>query len=135
MGFSSTTGNKYKHEAEPFKIHAGLYYEPMHSLQLTTAEWKLVTYLDIKGYKSLRPEYEALKQLTIELNRLCENYTTSSHCGHRFEIRHYTDKDRQIEYYMEQIHSLSRQPIEEFSFGKKRSTPFGFIGSLSKTLF
>lgn len=148
----STARGNLTHEnaclVTPVSERPGLYYERVSPLRLQHVDWRVVTFIDIRRFIKDIPIIEDQLLDTLEI---CVN--ASVHKGTSVPLVH--DKCRAIlrtDFLMDRIayaKSLVDDLVEIAEDSKiehpaesplprtvkKRSVPFGFIGTLSKSLF
>lgn len=131
LPYSSAFG----HEITPIKAKAGLYYEPLHQVRFTRAEWKLTTAIHLNILENLRPGLTMNLSLSSVLGE-CTSKFDEARCQQALRITDIKHKESLISVYLDKIQRLlsTPQPITPESQGK-RATPLAFIGSLSKSLF
>ena len=126
------------HQITEFTQNPGIYYENMHNVRFIKAHWKITTFIDLR---EIYHEGDFVTGQFEILNKSCP--VVFINCEDRF-LRASLLIAKNV-----QAETLYRQLLEdtiEFTHKKpketnypssiiKRSVPFGFIGSLSKTLF
>ena len=128
------------HRTQPLESNPGLYYERMQDVYFTETDWKVIEFIDINPLHYNATYYNIT--LDIIKTKCKENQKYPKLCGGLVE-RIYLLKEinkRINVHYDELMDTMSEvEPIDYSTPPSpktiKRSAPFGFIGSISKTLF
>lgn len=113
------------HEIQQITNHAGLYYEPLHEVHFTRTEWRLTTFKDLKPFETHQPTFAEVPVM----EHICKPYL-DDRCKALINKESLLSKNTLIDKYFAYIRK--QKGIEPTT---KRSVPFGFIGTMSKTLF
>ena len=133
-------GAEQTHRIQPLANNRGLYYERMQDVYFTETDWKVIVFIDITPLHYNATYYNT----TLDnIKTACkEKQKYPELCGGLVE-RTFLLKEinKKIQaHYDELIDTMSEvEPIDYSTPPSpksiKRSAPFGFIGSISKTLF
>lgn len=126
--FALTCGSVWTtptHNIRQITNHAGLYYEPLHEVHFTRTEWRLTTYIDLRRFEEQEPTFSEMDLM----EHGCKLYM-QDRCKIFLDKDSLKSKHTLIKKYLTYIRK--QQGIERIA---KRSAPFGFIGTISKTLF
>lgn len=127
-----------RYSVQESKVNPSIYFERLEDIHYTQADWKIAVFLDIVPL-----QFNAtLMNHTIQSIR----YSCKHHpyfCGVLTKILNYVETKTKIvtNIYEDMIESISEvEPFDPTEMSappsiRRRSAPFGFIGSLSKSLF
>ena len=128
------------HRIQPLKNNPGLYFERMQDVYFTETDWKVIVFINIIPLHYNASFYNAT--LDNIKTRCKGNQKYPELCGglvERIYLLKEINKRIQV-HYDELIDTMSEVEPIDYSIPPspktiKRSAPFGFIGSISKTLF
>lgn len=119
------TRTSQTHEIQQITNLAGLYYEPLHEVHFTRTEWHLTTFIDLKPFENHQPTFSEVPVM----EHICKPYL-EDRCKALINKENLLSKSTLIDKYFAYIRK--QKGIEPTT---KRSVPFGFIGTISKSLF
>ncbi|XP_076545644.1 uncharacterized protein LOC143305513 [Osmia lignaria lignaria] len=114
-----------------------MYFEKLHNIHLIAADWRVTLSIDISKLKTQFPlEYSELNGVYGK----CLSLTTATACAATLRLPHVYGKADQALSLQDQLNEIITefQTPESYDGPKtirRRSAPFGFIGSISHTLF
>lgn len=114
------------HDIQQITNRAGIYYEPMHEVHFTRTEWRLTTFIDLRPFENHQPTFSEVPVM----EHACRPYL-EDHCKSLIDKEDLILKSTLINKYL--LYIRKQKGIEPTI--SRRSVPFGFIGTISKSLF
>ena len=137
---STESKTEHTHKIQPLENNPGLYFERMQDVFFTETDWKVIIFIDLAPlHYNATYFHNALTDIRTRCRKIQEHPALCEGLVERTYMLKEINRRVQV-HYEELLDTMNEvEPIDYSTPPSpktiKRSAPFGFIGSVSKTLF